>query len=133
MLKMSASRLDSCVSQDQSQNVVNEESHSNNNHSSIPLGNGIEETNMDKHHSSRRYDRRDAGPYCNMSAETSDDSLCGTMTTSRKSRRMQPADGYECVNGGLGDCSQCRKHRMAKARRSRRRKSRSRSRRRRRH
>nr|XP_036232693.1 uncharacterized protein LOC106618035 [Bactrocera oleae] len=125
MLKSSTSRDTAHQPEAQTPNSSNE---SNN---SVQLGKEVEEDNMQRRSSSRKYDRHDAGHYAdNMSEDESDVSADRKMTT-RKSRKIQPTDAHD-YDGGVSDCSHCRKHRMARARRNRRRKSRSRSRRRRR-
>ncbi|XP_011177096.1 uncharacterized protein LOC105208763 [Zeugodacus cucurbitae] len=126
MLKTSTSRETAIKAEAQAPNSCNE---SNN---SVQMGKEIDENSMHRRSSSRKYDRHDAGHYeDNMSEDESDDSADRKMTTTRKSRKIQPTDAYD-YDGGVSDCSHCRKHRMARARRNRRRKSRSRSRRRRR-
>ncbi|XP_036327622.1 uncharacterized protein LOC118740232 [Rhagoletis pomonella] len=80
----------------------------------------------------RKYDRHDAGCYDGMSDDASGFSSSGeSLASARRSHRMRQPTAANDNDGGMSDCSQCRKHRMAKARRNRRRKSRSRSRRRR--
>ncbi|XP_039965907.1 uncharacterized protein LOC120778216 [Bactrocera tryoni] len=127
MLKANTSRETAHQAEAQAPNSCNE-----NNNNSVPLGKEVEEDNMQRRSSNRKYNRHDAGHYAdNMSGDESDESTDRRMTTTRKSRKIQPTDAHD-YDGGVSDCSHCRKHRMARARRNRRRKSRSRSRRRRR-
>ncbi|XP_017490593.1 PREDICTED: uncharacterized protein LOC108378800 [Rhagoletis zephyria] len=110
---------------------------------SIGSSNGVEMNtqseakNTSTRGSTRKYGRHDAGCYDGMSDDaTNFSSSAESLASARRSHRMRQVSGWRPTaandnDGGVSDCSQCRKHRMAKARRNRRRKSRSRSRRRR--